>query len=305
MNGPENISKYLRVPVPDQPALGILRLSPIKARELNLAPDQIIRGVVSEDGNFVEISTSNVQQQIRAQLEQWKGRVVELKVDLDQSGSRSSRTSIKLEENSSLSKPIESPKNFGIHPKWLMTLLTNPNFERIKSFTTSQINQAVEWLQRLNPASAVLVAPFLGSIKKLDQSVIKKQLRSNGYNNGSEDQDKFSNTVTLQSVFSAILKNLEDISETSNAGLSAGQIKALVDYLDANAIEYILKKGQQEIGIRFQCYFPISRLLKFFSKGKMLILRKKVATLGQLKPSQGCKREMTFGPKFDFTNKGS
>ena len=73
MNGPENISKYLRVPVPDQPTLGILRLSPIKARELNLTPDQIIRGIVSEDGDFVEISTGNVQQQIRAQLEQWKG----------------------------------------------------------------------------------------------------------------------------------------------------------------------------------------------------------------------------------------
>ena len=128
-----------------------------------------------------------------------------------------------------------------------MTLLTNPNFERIKSFTTSQINRAVQWLQRLNPASAVLVAPFLGSIKKLDQSVIKKQLRSNGYNNGGEDQDKFSNTVTLQSVFSAILKNLEDISETSKVGLSAGQIKALVDYLDANAIEYILKKDNKKL----------------------------------------------------------
>ena len=268
MNGPENISKYLRVPVPDQPALGILRLSPIKARELNLAPDQIIRGVVSEDGDFVEISTSNVQQQIRAQLEQWKGRVVELKVDLDQSGSRSSRASIKLEENSSVSKPIESPKNFGIHPKWLMTLLTNPNFERIKSFTTSQINQAVEWLQRLNPASAVLVTPFLGSIKKLDQSVIKKQLRSNGYNNGSEDQDKFSNTVTLQSVFSTILKNLEDISEASKVGLSAGQIKALVDYLDANAIEYILKKGQQEIGIRFLMLFSDFAPTEIFFKGQ-------------------------------------
>ena len=98
MNGPENISKYLRVPVPDQPALGILRLSPIKARELNLASDQIIRGVVSEDGDFVEISTGNVQQQIRAQLERWKGKVVELKVDLDQSGSRSSRALIKLYE---------------------------------------------------------------------------------------------------------------------------------------------------------------------------------------------------------------
>ena len=268
MNGPENISKYLRVPVPDQPALGILRLSPIKARELNLASDQIIRGVVSEDGDFVEISTGNVQQQIRAHLERWKGRVVELKVDLDQSGSRSSRALIKLDENSSVSKSVESSKNYGIHPKWLMTLLSNPNFERIKSFTTSQINQAIEWLQRLNPASTVLVTPFLGSIKKLDQSVIKKQLRSNGYSNGTEDQDNLSNTITLQSVFSTILKNLEGISETSKVGLSAGQVKALVDYLDANAIEYILKKGQQEIGIRFLMLFSDFAPTEIFFKGQ-------------------------------------
>ena len=268
MNGPENISKYLRVPVPDQPALGILRLSPIKARELNLTPDQIIRGVVSEDGDFVEISTSNVQQQIRAQLEQWKGRVVELKVDLDQSGSRSSRASIKLDENSSVSKSVESPKSYGLHPKWLMTLMSNPNFERIKPFTTSQISQAVEWLQRLNPASAVLVTPFLGSIKKLDQSVIKKQLRSNGYKNGTEDQDNLSSTVTIQSALSAILENLGNITRPSEVGLTSGQIRALIDYLDANAIEYVLKKGQQEIGIRFLMLFSDFAPTEIFFKGQ-------------------------------------
>ena len=114
LNGPENISKYLRVPVPDQPTLGILRLSPIKAKELNLTPDQIIRGVVSEDGDSVEISTGNVQQQIRAQLAQWKGRLVELKVDLDRDRTTSSKASIKLEEQTQANRALESPKSHGL-----------------------------------------------------------------------------------------------------------------------------------------------------------------------------------------------
>ena len=268
MNGPENISKYLRVPVPDQPTLGILRLSPIKARELNLSPDQTIRGIVSEDGDFVEISTGNVQQQIRAQLEQWKGRVIELKVDLDEGRSGSSKASIKLDENLSASRPIDSPKSFGLHPKWLMTLLSNPNFERIKPFTALQIKQVVEWLRRVSPASAVLVSPFLGSIKKLDQSVIKKQLRSNGYNYVTENQDKLPNAITLQNAFAAILKNAEDISDASEVGLKSDQIKVLIDYLDANAIEYILKKGQQEIGIRFLMLFSDFAPTEIFINGK-------------------------------------
>ena len=54
MNGPENISKYLRVPMPDRPALGILRISPPKARELNLNPGQVRRGIVTDYVKSVE-----------------------------------------------------------------------------------------------------------------------------------------------------------------------------------------------------------------------------------------------------------
>ena len=46
-----------------------------------------------------------------------------------------------------------------------------------------------------------------------------------------------------------------------------GQIKAL-DYLDANAIEYILKKGQQEIGIRFLMLFSDFAPTEIFFKGQ-------------------------------------
>ena len=268
MNGPENISKHLRVPVPDQPTLGILRLSPIKARELNLTPDQIIRGIVSEDGDFVEISTGNVQQQIRAQLEQWKGRPIELKVDLDQGRSRSSKASITLDENPpARSRPFESPKSYGLHPKWLMVLLSNPNFETLKNITAPQINTAIEWLRNLNSISAS-VTSFLGSIKKLDQSAIKRQLKSNGYNYDLEDKETLSNSITLKNAFSGVLENLEGISDASEVGLASDQLKALVDYLEANAIEYFLKKEQQEIAIRFVMLFSDFSPTEVFINGQ-------------------------------------
>ena len=254
--------------MPDQPTLGILRLSPIKAKELNLTPDQIIRGVVSEDGDSVEISTGNVQQQIRAQLEQWKGRLVELKVDLDRDRTTSSKASIKLDEQTQGNRILESPKSHGLHPKWLMTLLSNPNFETIKHITTAQLKPALEWLRSLNPASAALVAPFFGSIKKIDQSLIRKQLKSNGYHYVMEEQGNVSNATTLQHILSILLKNLGDISKTSEADLTSEQLRALIDYLDANAIEYFLKREQQEIGVRFVMLFSDFPPAEIFINGR-------------------------------------
>ena len=254
--------------MPDQPPLGILRLSPVKARELNLTPDQIIRGIVSEDGAFVEISTGNVQQQIRAQLEQWKGKLVELKVDLDKDRTSSSRASIKLDEQTKVNRTLDSPKSHGLHPKWLMTLLSNPNFETIKHLTTTQLSPAIEWLRRLNPASAALLAPFLGSIKKIDESLIRKQLKSNGYHYGIEDQGNLSSVTTLQNSLSILLKNLGNISETSGVDLTSEQLRTLIDYLDANAIEYFLKQEQQEIGIRFVMLFSDFPPVEIFINGQ-------------------------------------
>ena len=253
--------------MPDQPTLGILRLSPIKARELNLTPDQVIRGVVSEDGDFVEISTGNVKQQIRAQLEQWKGRLVELKVDLDRGRTGSSNASIKLDGQTQLNRPLGTPTSHGLHPNWLMILLTNPNFETIKNFTTAQLNPAIDWMRSLNPASAGLVAPFLTSLKKIDHLLIRKQLKSNGYYD-AEDKEKISSVATLQNTFAILLKNLENISESPGVDLTAEQLKTIINYLDANAIEYFLRQEQQEIGIRFVMLFSDFPPAEIFINGQ-------------------------------------
>ena len=138
MNGPENISKYLRVPVPDQPSLGILRLSPTKARELNLSQDQVIRGIVTEDGGSVEISVGNVKQEIRAQLEQWKGKLIELKINIDSRGSKSSEAEAKSDILGPPNQSFSSYKSNPLHPKLLMTLLSNPTFYSLKLHSKGQ-----------------------------------------------------------------------------------------------------------------------------------------------------------------------
>ncbi len=55
MNGPENISQFLRVPIADQPALGILRLNSAEVREYALNPGQTVRGIVADDGRSVTL----------------------------------------------------------------------------------------------------------------------------------------------------------------------------------------------------------------------------------------------------------
>ena len=43
---------------------------------------------------------------------------------------------------------------------------------------------------------------------------------------------------------------------------------------------------------------------EIFFKGQNVNPKKEVAIIGQLKPKSRVQREMTFGLKFDFTNKG-
>ena len=114
--------------MPDRPVLGILRISPPKARELNLDPDQVIRGIVAEDGKSIEFLLGNVKQEIRSNLEKWKGKAVELKVTIDKNESGSSRRGAIVNPEASLYHSLKPSKRYLLHPKSLITLLSNPNY---------------------------------------------------------------------------------------------------------------------------------------------------------------------------------
>ena len=243
------------MPVPDQPSLGILRLSPTKARELNLSQDQVIRGIVTEDGESVEISVGNVKQEIRAQLEQWKGKLIELKINIDSRGSKSSEAEAKSDISGPSNQSWSSNKSNPLHPKLLMTLLSNPTFYSLKLHGKGQLNSAAEWLNSLGPSSTNIMSPFLSSIKKIDEFIVRKQLRSNGFKRRSDNLSSAKSMVTIRNALAVVLKNLEESPSQVDGNLTADQLNRFVDYLDANLIEYTLKQEEREIGVRFIMLF--------------------------------------------------
>jgi hypothetical protein len=272
LNGPENISKYLRVPIPDKPMLGILRISPLKARELNLNLDQIIRGIVAEDGKSVEFFLGNVKQQIFSNLGQWNGKVVDFKVNIDNTGSAPAERSSAIDSGSPLYHPPKYPKHYFLHPKSLITLLSNPNYSRLNFLNKISFNSSIDWMKSFYSSYSLsgILPSLIYSAKKIDALSIKKQLRNNGYVYGSKNLaiPESANKLTVKNAISILLKNMEEKNNLSNDNYKADDLNGFIDYLDANAIEYILRQEQNELGVRFILLFTDFPATEIYIEGK-------------------------------------
>ena len=271
MNGPENISKYLRVPIPDRPVLGILRISPPKARELNLDPDQIIRGIVAEDGKSIEFLLGNIKQEIRSNLEQWKGKAVEFKVNIDKNASGPSGGTAIVSPEASLYQSL-NPQRYLLHPKSLITLLSNPNYSQLEFLNKIQFGSLIDWLKSFYPSfsSTALLSSLIYSAKKIDASEIKKQLKNNGFTFASKKivVPESNSLVTIKHAISILLENLGEKINSSDSNLKADDFNGLIDYLNANEIEYILKQEQRELGVRFILLFSDFPITEIYIEGE-------------------------------------
>ncbi|MDB0052006.1 hypothetical protein N9F57_03900 [Gammaproteobacteria bacterium] len=271
MNGPENISKYLRVPIPDRPVLGILRISPPKARELNLNPDQIIRGIVAEDGKSIEFLLGNIKQEIRSNLEQWKGKAVEFKVNIDKNGSGPSGGTAIVSPEASLYQSL-NPRHYLLHPKSLITLLSNPNYSQLEFLNKIQFGSLIDWLKSFYPSfsATALLSSLIYSAKKIDASEIKKQLKNNGFTFASKEivVPENNSLVTIKHAISILLENLGEKINSSDSNLKADDFNGLIDYLNANEIEYILKQEQRELGVRFILLFSDFPITEIYIEGE-------------------------------------
>ena len=272
MNGPENISKYLRVPMPDRPVLGILRISPPKARELNLNPDQIIRGIVAEDGKSVEFLLGNIKQEIRSNLEQWKGKAVEFKVNIDKHGPGSPGGSAIVSSDASLYQSLKHPQRYLLHPKSLITLLSNPNYYQLDFLNKIQFSSLVDWMKSFYPSfsSTALLPSLIYSAKKIDASEIKKQLKNNGFTLASKKiaMSESNSIVTIKRAISTLLENFGEKINSSDSSFNANDFNGLIDYLNANEIEYILKQEQRELGVRFILLFSDFPITEIYIEGE-------------------------------------
>jgi len=270
LNGPENISKYIKVPIPDQPVLGILRISPPKARELNLNSGQIVRGLVSDDGNSAEFLLGNVRQDIAANLVRWKGKAIEFKVRIDREGGSPSQAKSAAGKASPAGYAAAGDaKHSPLHPKSLLTLLSNPNFSKLSFIHKIRAAALVDWIKTVTPSKTIF-PPFLYSAKSIDAPMVKRQLKHNGFRYSSKSPGPSGGSVdsTIKDALSILLKNLEELSDPSNNKFKPSDLVGFVDYLDANAIEYILKQDQNEVGIRFVLLFSDFPAAELYIEGE-------------------------------------
>ena len=270
MNGPENISKYLRVPMPDRPVLGILRISPPKARELNLNPDQIIRGIVAEDGKSIEFLLGNIKQEIRSNLERWKGKTVEFKVNINKNGTGSSDVSALVSSETSLYQSLKHPQRYQLHPRSLITLLSNPNYSQLEFLNKIQLSSLIDRIKKFySPSSSVaLLSSLIYSAKKNDASEIKKQLKNNGFIFKKIAIPESNGMLTIKHAVSALLENFGEKINSNDSNLKADDFNGLIDYFNANEIECILKQEQRELGVRFILLFSDFPITEIYIEGE-------------------------------------
>jgi hypothetical protein len=248
--------------------LGILRISPPKARELNLNSGQIVRGLVSDDGNSAEFLLGNVRQDIAANLIRWKGKVIEFKVRIDSEGGSPSQAK-RAAGKASQGYPAEDAKHSPLHPKSLLTLLSNPNFSKLNFLHKIRAAALVDWINTVTPSKTIF-PPFLYSAKSIDAPMVKRQLKHNGFRYSLKSSDPSGDSVdsTIKYALSILLKNLEELSDPSNNKFKPSDLVGFVDYLDTNAIEYILKKDQNEVGIRFVLLFSDFPAAELYIEGE-------------------------------------
>jgi len=271
VNGPENISQYVRLPIADQAAISILRLSPLVAKELNLNSGQIIRGLIANDGRSVEFSLANQRRSFPIALDGWNGKTVDFKVSSNENGAfLEPQVNVGLNYKRSLSSLADSSA-YSITPSALATLISNPSFSKLKSIGLLNSNSFIDWIKKFTDASVMqLVAPFSYPVRKINAFSVKRQLQNNGYNlvGSGRAIDASGKGLNFSEVFRVLIDKANATKEQGKIDLELESVSLFTEYLEANKIEYLLKQDLRETGIRFILMFSDFPMVEVYIEGK-------------------------------------
>ncbi|MDA9901007.1 hypothetical protein N9D99_00685 [Gammaproteobacteria bacterium] len=271
MNGPENISQYVRVPIADQSAVSIVRLSPLVAKELNLNSDQIIRGLIARDGRSVEFMLANQGRSFPIALDDWKGKTLDFKVSSDNKGAFLEPQVNVSSASKNLSPGLTSNPIHSITPSALATLISNPSYSKLQSVGFLNASPLAEWAKTVSdPSVSQLVAPFSDSLKKINGMSIKRQLQSNGYNLVSSSAlfDPSEKSFNFGELFIALVEKTKAMKEREKINFDLDAVDLFTEYLEANKIEYLVKQDLRETGIRFVLMFSDFPMTEVYIEGK-------------------------------------
>lgn len=271
MNGPENISQYVRIPIADQSAVSIVRLSPLIAKELNLNSDQIIRGLIARDGRSVEFVLGNQNRSFPITLEDWKGKTLDFKVSSDNKGAILEPQINTSSTSKNLPSSLTSNSMYSITPGALATLISNPSFSKLKSAEFPNASPLIDWAKKVSEASvSQLIAPFSYPVKKINGMSVKRQLQNNGYNLVSSSVlfSTSEKSLNFGELFSVLVEKTKVTKERERINFDLEAVDLFVEYLEANKIEYLVKQDLRETGIRFVLMFSDFPMTEVYIEGK-------------------------------------
>ena len=263
MNGPENISQFLRVPIADQPALGILRLNSAEVREYALNPGQTVRGIVADDGRSVTLFFPNQPRRFRGDYQDLKNQSLDFSVARSAYGvtikpieERMTLTTAALARAVALQQ-AQTPKQ-PVNLQALAALASNPELTDVPVLASAAGNTGfVDLIRKLVPDSPRgLIPQLIASSSTLDAGKIRQFMLANGFIPPSVGKAEFGDPRELD--IRRLLQRLLDRLIGVDPNAFADEIAALdsvIDYLDIAKIEFLLRQEQRDLAMRFMLLF--------------------------------------------------
>ena len=263
MNGPENISQFLRVPIADQPALGILRLNSAEVREYALNPGQTVRGIVADDGRSVTLFFPNQPRRFRGDYQDLKNQSLDFSVARSAYGvtikpieERMTLTTAALARAAALQQ-AQTPKP-PVNLQALAALASNPELTDVPVLASAAGNTGfVDLIRKLVPDSPRgLIPQLIASSSTLDAGKIRQFMLANGFIPPSLGKAEFGDPRELD--IRRLLQRLLDRLIGVDPNAFADEIAALdsvIDYLDIAKIEFLLRQEQRDLAMRFMLLF--------------------------------------------------
>ena len=262
MNGPENISQFLRVPIADQPALGILRLNSAEVREYALNPGQTVRGIVADDGRSVTLFFPNQPRRFRGDYQDLKNQSLDFSVARSAYGvtikpieERMTLTTAALARAAALQ--AQTPKQ-PVNLQVLAALASNPELTDVPVLASAAGNTGfVDLIRKLLPDSPRgLIPQLIAPSSTLDAGKIRQFMLANGFIPPSVGKAEFGDPRELD--IRRLLQRLLDRLIGVDPNAFADEIAALdsvIDYLDIAKIEFLLRQEQRDLAMRFMLLF--------------------------------------------------
>jgi hypothetical protein len=247
LNGFDNISRVVLSYSEKSLDNNLIIISEKKAKEFDLKPDQIIKGIFSNESKTFEIYVGQ------------DNKYVTLNSSSAFSDYKNYKIKIIKDKKETSKEKIDSRPS--LHPKGLLELLSNITYTKIatcKIFSDAKkFNKFIGLLNDVNQEDYVSSA--------LSSRLIKNKLRENGYslrhyidNKKIKENPKISAKLAnyLDSVHSEYIEDPDFIEE----------IKNLIIYYNSNIYETIIEKGRNNQIIRILLFFydflPVEIVLK-------------------------------------------